>query len=69
MTVLSTVSEELKTIDYDPQSETLRVTFNNGERHDYYRVPEYTYKSLMSAPSKCCYHAANINNCFRFTKH
>lgn len=56
-------------VGYDAASETLTVVFTTtGETYVYQKVPEKTYKSLMSAKSKGQYFTKNIKNKYDFIK-
>jgi hypothetical protein len=44
-------SSNLRSVGYDPATETLEVTFKQSGTYSYSNVPESVYKSLMSASS------------------
>ena len=55
-------SNNLKSVGYDAETETLEIEFKNGDIYQYTRVSEYVYISLMNATSKGSYFAKNIRN-------
>jgi len=58
--LLKTVSNVIRSYDYDQTTQTLRVEFNNGSVYKYHDVPESVYKELESAPSVGQYFNAQI---------
>jgi hypothetical protein len=44
---------------------TLEIQFKTGKIYQYIDVPESTYQSLMSAPSKTAYYSSFIKPFFR----
>ncbi len=58
---LTTVeSSMLHAVGYDPETRTLEVVFNSGEKYQYYDVPPEEYEGLMAAESKGSYMHSNI---------
>jgi hypothetical protein len=53
-------SSHIVSIGYDSQSSTLEVEFKDGAVYQYYNVPQFEYRGLMSAPSHGEYFDANI---------
>ena len=45
-------SSTVRTIGYDPQSQTLEVEFLSGWVYQYYGVPDHFHEQMMKAPSK-----------------
>lgn len=68
ITSMKVSSTNISDINYDPQSETMSITFNNGSAYNYLSVPEGVYMRLMSAPSKGEYFAQYIRGRFATTK-
>ena len=44
-------SSNLKSIGYDPETQTLEIEFLNGGLYQYINVPERIYNGLMAASS------------------
>jgi hypothetical protein len=61
-------SENLSSVGYDADSQTLEIAFNRGGVYQYAGVPESKYEGLMSASSHGTYFHANIRNRYPFTK-
>jgi len=58
---LTTVeSSMIYAVGYDPETRTLEVAFNSGEKYQYYDVPPEEYEGLMAAESKGSYMRSNI---------
>jgi lysyl-tRNA synthetase class 2 len=49
--LLKSSSAVLKSFDYDKETKTLRVEFNNGSVYKYHDVPDSVYQELKIAPS------------------
>lgn len=60
MNMISVNSSNISSIGYDENSETLRVSFNNGGLYDYHSVPKHLHEGLMSASSHGSYLDAYI---------
>ena len=45
------VSSNVASIAYDPDEQTLEVTFNSGAVYQYFAVDESVYMSFLAAPS------------------
>ncbi|HOW98530.1 MAG TPA: KTSC domain-containing protein [Kiritimatiellia bacterium] len=61
-------SSTIDKIGYDAESQTLTVSFDNGDTYNYKKVPEKTYKALMKAKSKGKYFHKNIKDKFESEK-
>ncbi|ELZ06184.1 hypothetical protein C482_00140 [Natrialba chahannaoensis JCM 10990] len=61
-------SSNLRSVGYDPESQTLEIAFNSGGVYQYYDVPESVYRGLMNAASHGKYHARHIKDRFRYAK-
>ena len=48
-------SSNLKSVGYDPETQTLEIEFLNGGLYKYFNVPESIYNGLMSASSHGSY--------------
>lgn len=60
MPTYSVQSSAITSIDYDPRSQTLTVTFTHRGSHTYPGVPEALVKAFLAAPSKGQFFNANI---------
>jgi lysyl-tRNA synthetase class 2 len=49
--LLKSTSNVIKSFDYDPATQTLRVEFNNGSIYKYHDVPEKVYQELKTTAS------------------
>ena len=45
-------SSSIRSVGYDPQTQTLELEFHNGGVYRYANVPEAVYRGLMLADSK-----------------
>ena len=61
-------STNLRSVGYDPNTETLEIEFRNGRIYQYDNVPTTIHDALMSAISHGEYFAANIRNNFRYRR-
>ena len=61
-------SSNLRSVGYDPSSETLEVEFHDGGIYQYSGVPANIHDALMNAASHGKYFAANIRNSFRYRR-
>ena len=59
-------SSDLSEIEYDPDSETLRVWFHGGGSHLYTEVSESTYDELIAAPSIAKYFHRHIKGAYGY---
>lgn len=55
-------SSHLKSIGYEPESQTLTVEFHKGGIYHYHNVPPQKYEQLMNADSHGKYFLNNIKN-------
>jgi hypothetical protein len=61
-------SSMLQAVGYDPETQTLEVLFNSGERYQYFDVPPEEYEGLMAAESKGRYMQSNIIDMYDWTQ-
>ena len=59
-------SSNLRSVGYDPQSQTLEIEFNSGGLYQYSNVPEDVYRGLMNASSHGRYFHQYIKNSYRY---
>lgn len=55
-------STSLTSAEYDPSTQELVITFQNGQSYSYSGVPEEVYQGLLKAPSKGAFFWANIKD-------
>ena len=58
-------SSQIRSIGYDPATETLEVEFKGGEVWQYYHFPEHMWLEFEAAPSQGKYFNQQIRD--RFT--
>jgi len=61
-------SSVISKMDYNPESEILRITFISGTVYDYKNVPSDVYAEMESAFSKGTFLNENIKGKFKFEK-
>lgn len=61
-------SSNLKSVGYDPDTETLEIEFRNGSVYRYAGVPQAIYEGLMAARSKGSYHSQHIRNAYSYKR-
>lgn len=61
-------SSDLRSVGYDPQTQTLEIEFNSGEVYQYFNVPVGIYQGLMSAASHGKYFHQNIKNTYSYRR-
>jgi hypothetical protein len=61
-------SSNIKSIGYDPKSETLEIGFHSGDIYQYFDVPESIFNSLMSASSHGSYFHKYIKDKYRWAE-
>ena len=61
-------SSNLRSVGYDPDTNTLEIEFHHGGLYLYFDVPQNMYEGLMSAPSHGEFHAQYIKNRYRYQK-
>ncbi|HOE31198.1 MAG TPA: KTSC domain-containing protein [Planctomycetota bacterium] len=54
-------SSNIRSMGYDPASQTLEVEFHSGGVYQYFGVPETIYQGFMRAASKGSYFHDHIN--------
>lgn len=64
----SVSSGSLKSIGYDPESQTLEVEFQDGGIFRYAAVPEFLYRGLMLAKSKGAFFNTRLHGRFQFER-
>lgn len=57
-------SSNLRSCDYDAQTQILSITFHSGRTYRYADVPEDTYQSLLNAPSAGKYFNSAIKDVY-----
>ncbi|KER07065.1 Lysine--tRNA ligase protein [Marine Group I thaumarchaeote SCGC AAA799-E16] len=68
MNRISVSSSNIRSIGYDPDSETLEIEFHSGGIYQYFGVPSNVYDALMSASSHGGFFAANVKDNYRWQK-
>jgi hypothetical protein len=53
-------SSSLRSVGYDPDTQTLEVEFQQGEIYQYMGVPEFLYRGLVLASSKGKFFNRNV---------
>lgn len=61
-------SSDLRSVGYDPRSQTLEIEFNSGGIYQYFDVPESVYRGLMGASSHGQYFHRNIKDSYRYSR-
>ena len=61
-------SSNLRSVGYNPMTETLIIQFHSGHIYEYYHVPQHIYEGLIFAPSKGKYHHRYIKNSYAYTR-
>ncbi len=61
-------STDIRSIGYNPESQTLEIEFNSGGLYQYAGVPEGEHEAMMNADSKGEYLNANIKGRYPYTK-
>ena len=61
-------SSNLDEVEYDDKTQTMRITFKNGGKYEYYGVPQDIYDGLMGAESKGSFFHYNVRTSFGFKK-
>lgn len=60
-------SSSMRSVGYDPDTETLEIEFDNGI-YQYQDVPETVYQELMAAESLGLYFVEKIKDQYRFER-
>jgi len=61
-------SSNLRSVGYDPQSETLEIEFHSGGVYQYHGVPLSVYVALVNAGSKGTYFYNHIRDSYPTTR-
>jgi hypothetical protein len=61
-------SSNVRSIGYDPTSQTLEVEFQNSFVYQYYNVPTHVFEALMAAGSKGQFLNSQIKNMYAFSR-
>ena len=61
-------SSNVRSVGYEPQSETLEVEFWNGSVYQYYGVPEFMHEQFINAPSKGQFLNVYIKNQYPYSR-
>jgi hypothetical protein len=61
-------SRDIRSIGYDPETQTLEIEFNKGGVYQYAGVPEGEYEAMKNADSKGKYLNANIKGRYPYIK-
>lgn len=61
-------SSNIRSIGYDPATQTLEVEFLNGGIYHYHGVPPAEYQALMAAASHGTYLNAHIKGRYPYTR-
>lgn len=59
-------SSNLKSVGYDPVTQTLEVEFHSGGVYQYYGVPVEEFEALMAAKSHGQYLSRYIRNVYHY---
>jgi hypothetical protein len=61
-------SSNLRSVGYDPATQTLEIEFHSGGVYQYVGVPPSVYQDLLAAPSLGSYFQAAIRNQYAYTR-
>lgn len=61
-------STTIRSVGYDPGSQTLEVEFHHGGTYQYETVPREIYEGLLLASSKGIYFRLHIKDCFPYRR-
>ena len=64
----SVASSNVRSMGYDPQTQTLEVEFMSGTIYQYYGVPENMYDQMMKEQSKGRFLNAYIKNQYPYSR-
>lgn len=67
-TSMKVSSSNIEEVEYDEQSQTMSVTFNNGSTYALFNVPKGVYERLIKAGSIGSYYASNIKGRYSTSK-
>ena len=62
MNRIAVISSDLKSVGYEPSSQTLAIEFRNGALYEYHPVPDGLYAALLSAASHGKFFNQQIRN-------
>jgi len=62
MEMIRVRSTAITAIGYDPASQSMKVTFQQGHTYDFCRVPAHIYEGFMRSASKGSYYNAYIKD-------
>ena len=65
---ISVSSNNVESLGYDADSETLEVEFKNGTVYQYFDVSERVYEELRDAASVGGYLATQVKGIYRYSK-
>ena len=61
-------SSNIKKTEYDTETKSLVVEFNNGHRYEYESVPHQAYTAFRSSPSQGKYFTTDISKKYKYKK-
>jgi hypothetical protein len=61
-------SEAIQSADYNYSDEALTLTFTNGSKYEYTRVPRFTFHGLQESASKGKFINNYVINTFKFAR-
>lgn len=61
-------SSNIRSVGFDPQTQTLEVEFLNGTVYQYYGVPEHMYQQIMQEQSKGRFLNTYIKNQYAYSR-
>lgn len=61
-------SSNIRSIGYDPSSQTLEVEFTNSFVYQFYNISEQVFDALMAAPSKGQFFNSQIKNMYPYSR-
>ena len=61
-------SSNIKKTEYDTETKSLVVEFNNGHRYEYEAVPHQSYTAFRAAPSQGKYFTTDISKKYKYKK-
>jgi hypothetical protein len=61
-------SSNIKKTEYDTETKSLVVEFNNGHRYEYESVPHQTYTAFRASQSQGKYFTTDISKKYKYKK-
>ena len=61
-------SSNIKSAQYDTETETLTITFNNGGIYEYYKFPWSHFTKFRMAESQGSFFSKNISRTYKYKK-